>query len=602
MAVAPLGRRHPPPRPTDGGIPLNPLSLVVLLGSAGDAWILALVAIRGRRRWLQATFAACTLAFLINGAAFVGTTEGLWSQTPEDVLLGILLLSHALTAILVLGLIHGEALPRKRAAAFLLLVPVPVLTFLAPSQGWTAATAFDETVLGGFLVLCFGIALAEAIYARSASPMFAPHAFWIAVGIVALIVGGPVYTYELLILGLAPLAGANVAVPVGLACFARVALQTRPFPVRPKVARGRTTAGTVRSADAILFDEARPKYALRVAHEEAQANRPTLIVKRRPPPITMSGASFAAIEGGRHAAERTLTTASDFLATAPGGLVVLEDLADLSALSGWRPVREALVRLRHVARGTASTAIVCPSRLTESERKSLADLALATWTLPDPATEIVAILGQSFGSGAGRLVDSFCRGHGLRRDDLTTDHVPALLAFLSRVLDDLTGVVSDAAAHGLRVQFEAAGSVLRSFALQRAEEVARGKWPSRRAIEEETDLVVTAKDYWKGREMEELFAAADAVLEREPLYERARVVFVEQLGDSGEGVLQTQLARLGKRPEDLEKRDLARIADRTSMDLKSVAEVVDVPVEKDRIQRQIESIRQRLESIAEDPE
>ena len=114
--------------------------------------------------------------------------------------------------------------------------------------------------------------------------------------------------------------------------------------------------------------------------------------------------------------------------------------------------------------------------------------------------------------------------------------------------------------------------------------------------------MVTAKDYWKGREMEELFAAADAVLEREPLYERARVVFVEQLGDAGEGVLQTQLARLGKRPQDLEKRDLARIADRTSLDLKSVAEVVDVPVEKDRIRRQIEPIRQRLESIAEDPE
>jgi hypothetical protein len=600
--VAALGRRHPPASPTYGGIALNPLSLVVLLGSAADAWILALVVIRGRRQWLQATFAACTLAFVIGGAAFVGETEGLWSRAPDDVFLGILLLAHALTAILVLGLIHGEALPRKRAAAFLLLVPVPILAFLAPSQGWTAATAFDGTVLGGFLVLCFGIALAEAIYARSTSPMFAPHAFWMAVGTVALVVGGPVYTYELLILGLAPLAGANVAVPIGLACFARVALQTDPFRVTPKPARGRTMAGTVRPADAIVFEEARPKYALRVADEEAVSGRPTLILKRRPPPVTTSGTCFASIETGRHAAGRALTTASEFLATAPGGLVVLEDLADLSALSGWRPVREALVRLRHVARGTASTAILCPSRLTEAERKSLADLAFTTWTLADPATEIVAILGQSFGSGAGRLVDSFCRSHGLRREDLTTDHVPALLAFLSRALDDLTGVVSDAAAHGLRAQFEAAGSVLRSFALQPVEDVARGKWPSRREGEAETDLVVTAKDYWKGREMEELFAAADAVLEREPLYERARIVFVEQLGEAGEGVLRTQLARLGKKPEDLEKRDLVRIADRTSVDLESVADIMDVRGEKDRIHRQIESIRQRLESIAEDPE
>src|ERR671925_91278 len=105
-----------------------------------------------------------------------------------------------------------------------------------------------------------------------------------------------------------------------------------------------------------------------------------------------------------------------------------------------------------------STAVLCPSRLTGAERKGLRDLSFTTWVLPDPATEIVAILSQAFGSGAHRLADAFCRGHGLRREALTTDHVPALLAFLSRALDDLAGVVSDAAAHGLRAQFEAAGT------------------------------------------------------------------------------------------------------------------------------------------------
>jgi hypothetical protein len=579
---------------------LNPASLAVLLGNAASLWILALVAVRGRRRWLQATFAACVLAFVIGGAAFVGRTEGLWPQARDDVLLGILLLAHALTAILVLGLIHGEMLQRQRAAAFLLLVPVPVLAALAPSQRWTVATAFEGNVLGGFLVLCLGIALAEAIYARSASRMFAPHAFWVAVGVVALIVGGPVYTYELLILNQAPLVGANVAAPVGLACFARVALRTEPFPLHPKGSRPRGASGSLRVADAIVFDEDRPKYARRVAEDEAAAGRPTLVLARRPPLVTADGASFATIEVGRNAAERALSTASEFLAARPGGLVVLEDLADLSVLSGWESVREALVRLRHVARATVSTAILCPSRLTSSERKGLHDLYFPTWTLPNPATQIVAILEQSFGSGAGRLVDSFCKAHGVRRDALTTDHVPALLAFLGRALDDLTGVVSDAAAHGLRAQFEAAGSVLQSFARQSAEEVARGKWPSRRAGAAEAELVVTAKDYWKGRETEELFAAADAVLERDPLYERARAVFVEQLGDAGEGVLRTQLSRLGKAPEDLDRQDLVRIADRAGVDLEHVAEVVDIPIERERIRRQAESIRQKLESIAEE--
>jgi hypothetical protein len=67
-------------------------------------------------------------------------------------------------------------------------------------------------------------------------------------------------------------------------------------------------------------------------------------------------------------------------------------------------------------------------------------------------------------------------------------------------------------------------------------------------------------------------------------------------------VLRTHLARLGKKPEDLDKRDLVRIADRASVDLESVAEVLDIAAEKDRIHRQIKSIRHRLELIAEDQE
>jgi hypothetical protein len=292
----------------------------------------------------------------------------------------------------------------------------------------------------------------------------------------------------------------------------------------------------------------------------------------------------------------------EFLASAPGGFVVLEDLADLSALSGWRAVREVAVRLRHVARDSGSTVVLCPSRLTESERKSLKGLDLPWWAMADAATEIVAILAQCFGTGAARLFDSFCRSHGIRREDVTTDHVHSLQDFLSRALTELSSVVGGPAAHGLHVQYEAAAIVLRSFASQGAVEIARGKWPSRQSSESDVELVVTAADYWKGKEMEELFAAADAVGEREPLFEKARLVFVEQLGDAGEAVLRTQLARLGKKPEELDRTDLVRIADRATVDLGSLADVVDLPQEKKRIQQQIDSIRQKLELIAEEQE
>jgi len=45
--------------------------------------------------------------------------------------------------------------------------------------------------------------------------------------------------------------------------------------------------------------------------------------------------------------------------------------------------------------------------------------------------------------------------------------------------------------------------------------VARGKWPSRISSEAHPDLLVTAAEYWKGKEMEELFAAAELIVEDE---------------------------------------------------------------------------------------
>ncbi len=272
---------------------MNPFSAAVLIGLLFDAGLVAIVAIRGRRLWVQATYAACAFAFTVAGAAAVGTEEGLLPPTRDDIVLGTMLLSYALTTILVLSLIHGETLPRRRATAFLLLVPVPLLAFLAPSQGWTTAIAYDDSALGGFLVLCLGIALAETLYARWTSPLFAASSFWLGLGVIALIVAGPVYTYELEFLRAPVFAGANAASPIALAGFAIVALQADPFPTSPRIRRGRSLPGALRAGEAIVFDEARPKYAVRAAHEEAVRGRTTLVLGRDPPPITASGASYA---------------------------------------------------------------------------------------------------------------------------------------------------------------------------------------------------------------------------------------------------------------------------------------------------------------------
>src|SRR5206468_11713696 len=127
----------------------------------------------------------------------------------------------------------------------------------------------------------------------------------------------------------ASLAGANLASPIALACFALVAVQSDPFSIAPRPVKGGTKAGTLPASDAIVFEENRPKYALRTAHEESSSGRTTLILGRHAPSMAAGGAGFAGLLRGRHASFRALTTASEFPATPRGGPVGGQPPADL---------------------------------------------------------------------------------------------------------------------------------------------------------------------------------------------------------------------------------------------------------------------------------
>lgn len=580
---------------------MNAYSLALLAGVIVDAWLLALVAVRGRRLWLQATFAAFALTSLVNAAAFVGTSEGLLDPAWESAVLWTLVLAQPLTAVLVLGLVHGETLPRHRPLVFALLALAPLVVLLTPNADWGVAHAYEPSLLGAYLIVCLGIALAEAVYLRMTSALYAADAFWLAFGVVLLIVGGPIYSLEFQDLGILNAAGSNAAAPVALALFAFVLFHSEPF-AAPRVA-GRGTwdgAGALDPGTVVLFDEARPKYALDLAARASAHGAPVLVVARgRTGPE--SEVPRADLTATRHAASRTLGTVAEFFARSRGGLAVLPDVSEIAMRSGWPRTLEALGRLTGVARSTGGRLVAGTTHLTPEETQDLLGQDLPRWTLPDPSVEYEAVLAPSFGGGAGRLLDAFCRAEGVRRQDLTPGHAEPFLVFLDRAVAELGASAADASARsGLRSQTEAAAAALRAFAARTPADLSKGAWPSRSTSGEDRGLLVTAADYWKGKEMEELFTAASDLGERESLFERARAVFVEQLGDAGEGMLRSELAKLGRSPKDLRPEDVSRLADRAAVDLAALADVVDVPQEKLRIRGQVESIRRRLAALAGD--
>ena len=576
-------------------------SLFVGGAIVAEAWLLALVALRGRRPWLQATFAAFALTLILNGAAYIGTTEGFLPSAWELGVLGSFVLAHALLAVLVLSLLHGETVPRRRPWVLLLLA-VPVATLFVPSASEALGDAYaGPNLLSALLIVCLGIALAEPLYTRLTSALLSADAFWLASGVVAFILGGPVYTYELDALGLAVPPGTNLLAPIALGLFAVVLFHADPFKGPRLPPAKRSESAGVAGGGTLVFDEARPRYLVTTAVREARAGRPVLALVRTTDVPTAEDVTVVGITPGRHAALRALASASEFLTRRPGGLVALPDVADLAALSGWPSTREALIRLRQVCEDTRSTLILAPWRLTRKEREGLPRLRVQLWPLPEPVREVEAILAGSFGTGGRRLMEAYARSRGLGREDLRADDLEDLAGFLERAVADLAGPLGDApAADILRGQARHALARVDAFLRRTAEDLASGAWPSSSSGPSD-DLLVTAAEYWKGREMDELVARAEDIARRESVGELARRVFVEQLGAAGDGLFRAELAKLGKAPGDLRPEDVGHLADRAAVDLAAMAEVVDVAQEKTRLERRVESIRKSLQAIAEDP-
>lgn len=577
-------------------------SLFVGAAVVAEAWLLAFVGLRGRRPWLQATFAAFGLTLIVNGAAYIGTTEGFLPIAWDLGVLGSFVLAHVLLAILVLSLIHGETVPRRRPWVLLLLAGVPVATFFVPSVATALSEAYaGPNVLSGFLIVCLGIALAEPIYVRMTSPLFSADAFLLSAGVVAFILGGPVYAYELDALGIAVPPGTNLLAPIALGLFAVVLFHADPFE-RPRISAARPPeVPGLAPGKAVVLEEPRPRYLLTTAVREARAGRPVLLLARTTACPDAEGITDVRLTPTPRAALRALATASEFLSRRPGGIVALPGLSDLAALSGWKRTREAILRLRRVCADTRSTLLLPTSRLALAEREDLGALRVDVWRMPEPAREVEAALVPSFGTGGRRLVDAYARSRGLRRDELRADDLAGFARFLEAAIADLGGQAADARAiEGLRAQTRTAVAEVEAFLRRDAADLAGGDWPSASAVPSDA-LLVTAAQYWSGREMDELVALAEDVARREPLGERARTVFVEQLGPAGEGLFRSELAKLGKTPQDLRPEDVARLADRAAVDLRSMADIVDIAQEKAHLEQRIESIRRKLEALAEDP-
>ena len=577
--------------------------LTLFIGA--DVSILVFVLLRVRQTWNKTLFVAMAMSFVVYGAAIAGEAEGVDNPLVAAIALWAFVLAHPLIAIAALAAFHGEDLPRRRPAILLLLLPVPVVASFAVAEDMTTGQAYTDPALSSFFAVCFAVGLAEALYVRMSSPVLASEATWIGVGIVLLILAGPLMTVELDALGLPSAGSLILGTPPALAAFALAFARTDPFAVTDGVKRGEAWSepSIVERGVAFVFDEARPKNLMITARREADRGRPVLILRRkgRYSDPGDGRTCLSEIRPSAHAAAMALATVRGFLSRSPGGLLALPDLAGIATLCGWPKTLDLVRQIVRISRRTDTTLLISTSLLQEDERRGLNGLRLAWWILPDPAVEVDVMLRTAFGAAGSSIFDGFLKANALTRGSFNAHHVLALTTHLGTAMDAFASFGAELhLADGLRQLVAEASEALQAYSRRSALDLSQADWPSRDPESADEAMLVTAMDHWRGKEPEPAVRGDRATDPGHSLYKRTLAIFVRELGPTGEGLLRFELRRLGRGDSELRPSDLKRLADRVDVALETMVEIVDVPEARRRLQEKLGAIRRQMGLIEEE--
>ena len=425
---------------------MSGIHIVLAAGVVAEGWLIAYAVLRIRRTLAKFAFVALVLDVLVATAAFVGVQINALPAPWWTVALWTFVLAHPLGCLFLVIAIYGEGILRRFPYVFLILAPAPALLVFAPPAGYDLANAYATSPLNWYLVLCLALPLGEAAAAWHRSVARRPELFLLLAGAVVLVLTGPVYGFELEAVGLVEGAGSNPGAALAAALFAAALTVANPVRVRA-VPKGSAGDPTFPGGQLLLADESRPKATAHFVALAAQRGRAALnVVRGSPtsPPVGPGALAVATLGPSTSPTSVLLSTAAEFLARHPGGLVFVRDLSYLVTLAGPSATKEAVESLARSVRGTRGTVVASLSLLTPSERRELLALpGVRPVRLPDPAVEFEAILAASLGGAAAQLLKSFAAREHRRAEDLTYEDLPALQRFLGSALAELARAPGD---------------------------------------------------------------------------------------------------------------------------------------------------------------
>lgn len=587
---------------------MSAYSYVLAASVLANLIIAVLVVVSARRAFPRAGLLMFLLAFAATHGMLLGLTSTTLGPAWAIPSLAFYALAHASVPAFAILFLFGEPIRKRVPVLSAILGTGLVLAAICAAVGIRQQDTFQPTTdiavvaLNGYLVTCLGIALAESLARWRRSVAFRRESFLLVAGTVALIIGGPIYSFELVVLGITDLLGANPAAPIGGALFSLALLRSNPVPFLGHEPQREVRIPWTVPPGTYLVEETRPKYAEAMA---LASRGPTLaLVSEQSSSSPTLGVEVAKMPAGDRCASVVASTISEFLTRNPDGTVLIDDLSYVVANAGARAAAEGLTRVVR-ARPNQARLIVSLSLMTEDERLEIVRSVPGTQiSAPDFESEIGAILNAHLGGSKDHLLKA-ALARGKRIEDLVPSDLPALHDHWLASLADLKHPADEAAQTAWRRVSEALTADLEVLWRTPPTEP---RPPLRPAAPLEVPMLsATGAPSPDGfalvRATDVLEAVGRAKLDEPeakpfvPLGTAVRDAFLGSLGPAGEAVYRRVLWGLRKDTGAIGREDLKRVATLAEEALSDLSQAVDVDAARRDLSERRQSLLNRLEAI-----
>ncbi|TLZ51515.1 MAG: hypothetical protein E6K18_04715 [Methanobacteriota archaeon] len=579
---------------------MSPYSLVLAASVAALVALFAYVATRLRRRLAALLLSGFLGASGVAGAVGLGYEEHVLNPAWGAVGFAAVSLGYASVVLFVVLFVHEGRGRQRTVFSVAVLVPGLVLAAVGGLFSWSPADTFQpSTDLGhvavnAYLVLCLGVALAESFIAWRRFPARQPETFPLILGIVSLVIAGPIYGFELVVLGITSYTGANLAAPLAGALFIAAMSVGNPLRFRGRVPEGARRVPWAVAPGAYLIDEPRPKYAEALFLAGAHETPALAIVSDSESSVPdLAGVEMVRLPPGRKCAATMAATSSEFLARNPNGSVLVDDFSYVVANSGLDAAGGALSR---AASGVPAegTLVVSLSKLTNGEREALLRVRAIRLAPPPVESRLTTILQAHVGASTDPLARA-ALARGKRIEDLTIPDLPHVRDYMLASLADMRSPADDAAQSGWRRVSEGLAADLETLWRTPPTETDLASSPPATLPEGDVPLIRAAE-----------VLGASAIPQPAPEVPAASVAlgaairdaFLGSLGPAGEAVYRRVLGRLRKDaaalgPDDLPK--VSKLADEAVADLFSA---IDVEAAKKDLNERTRRLHAQLNGLA----